>query len=311
MVIKKRLILVFSILFLIGILGQVSAVYVEDNLTIANMGHAIRVQSIETVPSQIAPGGSGVLKMRLINNAKFYLDDLIVELNLPAGITVLNDVNNVKRSRLNPLEPVDIVFNIIVSPETTEGVYDASTKFSYVSYLSALNAQYPNVGEEKTENNTFSIIVKDTPKIFEIIESTTIYKGNYLGEVSVKLVNNGVGNIKFLTIELLNSEDYDILSEEKKYIGDLDSDDFDSADFRIRVNNKENPNLLLKLTYKDALNQDYNEDIPLVLDIKTAEELGIATNGTSKTIGILIILGIIGYLVYRRFRKKKKRVIEL
>ena len=64
--------------------------------------------------------------------------------------------------------------------------------------------------------------------------------------------------------------------------------------------------MLLKTDYKDSLNADYSKEFRLPLEIRSAKELGISTNGTSTTVIIIIVLAIIGYLIYRKYRKKKK-----
>ena len=298
----KYFVFIISLLFLINL---VSAVYIEDNRTIINMDHAIRIQEINSIPTDIVPGNAANIKIIIKNSAKLYLDDVRIKLIIPEGFSFLDDVNQVKISRLESGDSKNISFNIIASQSISEGIYDASLTIDYVSYL---GTDYFNVGENKQDNYTFGLVVKGTPSIFAQIEKSEIYKGNDLGAVTIKLINNGIGNAKFLTLELLDSENYEIISSSNNYIGDLDSDDFESVDFRIKLNKEKNTDLLLKIDYKDSLNEDYSEEFKLPLEIRSAEELGIKTNGTSTAIIVLIILAIIGYFIYRKYRKKKKIV---
>ncbi|MDD5192052.1 MAG: hypothetical protein PHH54_05780 [Candidatus Nanoarchaeia archaeon] len=296
----NKFILSLIILFAIS---QVCALNTDENQTIANMGHAIRIESIKTTPENLVPGNLAILDITIKNNAKLPLDDLRAKLELPSGFSFLNDANQVKISRLESGESKNISYNIIASQTTSEGIYDASLILNYVSYL-GLN--YANVGEDKEDNYTFGLIVKGIPNIIAQIEKSEIYKGNDIGTVTVKFVNNGVGNVKFLTVELLNSENYEIISSNIDYIGDLDSDDFESVDFRIKIKKEETTDLLLKMDYKDSLNEDYSKEFKLPLEIRSAKELGITTNGTSTTIVIVLIIAVAGYFIYRKFRKKKK-----
>lgn len=267
------------------------------------MDHAIRIQEINSTPENIAPGESANIRIKIKNSANLYLDDVRIKLELPSQFKFLNDVNQVKISRLESGEVKDVGFNIISLPSSSEGIYEASLIIDYVSFLSK---DHFNVGENKQDNYTFGLIVKAIPDIFAQIDSSEIYKGNDVGSITIRFVNRGVGDAKFLTVELLESKDYDIISADKEYVGDLDSDDFESVDFRIKLNKEKGVNLLLKTDYKDSLNKDYSQEVKLPFEVRDAKELGIKTNGTSTTIVIILIIAIAGYFIYKRYKKKKK-----
>ncbi len=292
-----------SVIFIIFFISLVSAAYIEDNRTISNMDHAIRIREISSVPNYIIPGGNAIIKIGIKNSAKLHLDDVRIKMVLPGEFSFLDDVNQVKISRLESEGSKNISFNIISSPGISEGIYDASLIVDYVSYF---GVNFDNVGEDKQDNYTFGLVVKGTPDIFAQIEKSEIYRGNDVGVVTIKFVNNGVGNAKFLTTELLESENYEIISSNKDYIGDLDSDDFESVDFRIKLKRERTTDLSLKITYRDSLNEDYSKEFKLPLEVRNAKELGIKTNGTSTVIIIIIVIAIICYLVYRKYKKKKK-----
>jgi len=55
------------------------------------------------------------------------------------------------------------------------------------------------------------------------------------GTVSIKFVNKGATDARFLNIILKKSDDYETISSDNVYIGDLDSDDYETADFKINV----------------------------------------------------------------------------
>lgn len=301
---KKEILTGFILIgFLLISISNISAVYIEDNLTVNNMNHAIRVQKISSVPSYIIPGGSAVINIKIKNSARIHLDDLRIKLDLPEDLSFLNDVDQIRISRLESEESKDISFNIIASQDIAEGVYKASLIMEYVSYF---GMNFENVGEYKQDNYTLGLIVKGTPNILTQIEKSEIYRGNDIGVVTIKFINNGIGNAKFLTAELLDSENYDALSSRINYVGDLDSDDFESIGFRIKLRKEKTTDLLLKINYKDSLNEDYSNDFKLPLEIRDAKDLGIKTNGTTKVTIVIIIVAVIGYLIYKKYRKKKK-----
>lgn len=295
--------LFIPVIFVMLFISLVSAVYIEDNRTINNMDHAIRIQEINTIPREMIPGNSAVIGIKIKNSAKLHLDDVRIKLVLPGGFGFLDDVNQIKISRLESEDSKNVFFNVISSPSIGEGIYDASLIVNYVSYL---GTNYANVGEDKQDNYTFGLVVKGIPNILAQIEKSEIYRGNDIGVVTIKFINNGVGNVKFLTAELLDSKNYDIVSSKINYVGDLDSDDFESIDFRIKLKKEKTTDLLLKIDYKDSLNEEYSKEFKLPLEIRNAKELGIKTNGTSTAIIIIIVIAIIAYFVYKKYKKKKK-----
>jgi len=105
----------------------------------------------------------------------------------------------------------------------------------------------------------------------------------------------------------LDSSDYKILSSNKEYIGDLDSDDFQSVDFKIKINPKKMVSLKFKISYMDALNKEYSEELEAQLKILSAAEIGKAKNNTSTIVIFLVIVIIAGYYFYKRYQRKRKK----
>jgi hypothetical protein len=189
-----------------------------------------------------------------------------------------------------------VLFKLVIKPTTAEGIYNLPITVDYINYA----------GEERQENETIGIIVSTKPLPLVEIKSTDIYKGNELGKVTINIINNGVANIKFLTLELLPSEDYEIISPDLSYIGSLDSDDSSAVDFRIKIKDDSKAvNLPLLLTYKDAINRDYTIQKNVTLQMQTAKDLGIQKSNTGMVWLVIIILAIGAYIFYRRYKAKK------
>lgn len=281
-------------LFLVGQISAVTpTISYEHRL---DFGHVLVIRNISTSPETLIPGEPSILKMIVENIGNQFVNDIVITFNSTNEIYLINDISNRKISRLDAGEFKEINFDIIVLPNTAEGVYKPKIIADYVNHI----------GEERQDLGEIGLMVKATPAIFAKLDSTEIYKGNDIGIVTIKFVNNGLGDAKFLTAELLESKDYEIISSNAEYIGDLGSDDFESVDFRIKLNNEKNVNLLLRIDYKDSLNKDFSKDFKLPFKIRTAKELGIKTNGTSTTIIIIVIIAIVSYFVYKKYKKKKK-----
>jgi hypothetical protein len=276
-----------------GVLAVMATGEYEQRL---EFGHVMVIKNISTSPETLVPGESSVLKMVIENTAKGFVNDIVVTFNSTDEIALINDFSRRKIARLESGESKEITFNIVVLPNIDEGVYKPGIIMDYVN----------RVGEERTDVGEIGLAVKAAPKIFAVIDSSEIHSKNKIGEITITFVNNNVADIKFLTVELLESEDYKVINSNKEYVGDLDSDDFESVDFRLSIKSKEDKIILpLKIAYTDALNNKKLENIETVLIIYSAKELGLKTNGTRTAIILtLILLGVLIY-VFRRYKKKK------
>ncbi|MGV8151790.1 MAG: COG1361 S-layer family protein [Candidatus Nanoarchaeia archaeon] len=296
---KKRALNSFFGIFIIAImsLGLVSSLVenVERDQRL-EFGNVMRVLSIKTIPENLVPGKNAKLRLNVMNNDDSKIYNLRIIFELPAGVVIVNGLKDIKLASLKAGESKQIEVEIMASPEIAEGVYSANIVMEY----------YNSDGTERQDNDSFGIIVKSIPNIFAKVQESELYEGKDIGEVTIKFINNDIGNVKFLTVELENSDDFDIVSGNKEYIGDLDSDDFDSITFKIKKTaDKEAVILPLLISYKDSTNEDYLQKIELEMRIPTKDDLGIQTNYTFVFFLILIIIGIIIFIVHRIIKKKK------
>jgi hypothetical protein len=299
---KRFLFMIFLIALLTA--GVMAADYSEDlYLTRKHrleFGHILEIKTIGTDPTTIVPGKPAALNIKIENTGTRFVNDVRIELILPDEIGFLEDVSKRKISRLDAEEENEIRFALVCPSTTHEGIYDAYLIVDYVNHI----------GDERQDTYNLSLIVKyeDDPKMFALVEETEIYQSNLMGEVTVKFVNNDVSDIKFLTVELKDTEDYEILSPYKQYIGDLDSDDFESIDFKLRVSKESGEVVLpLKMGYKDVKNNYFEEEKNVILKLRTAEDLGVTNNHTLKYSIVAIAILLVFYYFYRRYRKKRFR----
>ncbi len=304
---KNKILGLIVLSFVVLLVGQVNGLYIEESQTIS-LGHFMRVKDISMAPENIGPGDYGIINFNIKNNGNGVAEDVRVKLILPSEFKFYNDVDTVKISRLNSLEEKDVGFRIIALPSASEGVYSANLTIDYTSYF-AVN--FANVGNEYQDNFVLGMVIKSEPNIFVEVDDSKIYKENKIGEISFKFVNHEIADVKFLTVELEESEDYEIISKPKEYIGDLDSDDYESVDFRLKVKkSKGEISFPLKIDYKDFMNDDYSDKIIATMTLRSAKELGIEKSNTTMYLVVIVVLGVIGGFVYKRYKgyKRKKKL---
>lgn len=293
----KSLYLVFFMFMILSL----SFVYADNTLTIDNQNrlefnHILYITNLTTSPENIAPGQNFSLSFVLTNKGSQFARDIVTQLTLPSEITTFKDTSSSKIIQLNPDEFVKLNFNLIARPDTAEGIYNLPIAITYVNY----------VGEERFENETLGISIGSIPNPLMSIKTSDIYQGNDIGKITLNVINGNLANMKFVTVTLLNSNDFTIIGPNLAYIGDLNSDDTQSVDFRIKVKDDlTSANVPVILSYKDALNHDYVLQENLTLNISTAKELGIAKSNYGWIFAIVIVLGIVGYYYYQKKKKEQ------
>ena len=129
--------------------------------------------------------------------------------------------------------------------------------------------------------------------------------------IVIKIVNRGLTNIKLMTAKLTETENIEILSKPEIYVGNIDSDDYETVEFNINVKSYEKTvELPVELKYMDSTNKEHQQKKSL--DLKTFSK-GKAATIVSKIIGIIINLAILVGIVlgirwfYKRRKRNKKR----
>ncbi len=298
---------------------EVKVRYKTDNFDSWNTleGLSIKVQSKDailsvekytTTPEVIAPGSKAKLTIGFRNQASSILKDVKITLDLgksgdeetpfsPVGSTNEKVVPFIDAQGYVPLE-----FNLIADPDAKSKVYKVPLK---MQYSDVINKNY-------SKTLTIAVIVGVEPDISVYIDSTKVYTAGSTGEVTVKIVNKGLTDVKLLNVNLDKSDDFRVLSPYEAYLGNIDSDDYETADFKLSIDEASKGKVILPLTieYKDANNADYQKKVNLELPIYTSSEakrLGLVEgNGTLKwvVIAVVIVAGLFGY---RKWRKKNRK----
>jgi LPXTG-motif cell wall-anchored protein len=200
-----------------------------------------------------------------------------------------------------------VEYELIVDEDAIEGMY-------------AFDVQQcsDNTCSDVVRNVEIQISVKTggSPRIKVGLEDTETFWGGKKGEVTLNIVNRGRLDIKFLTLTLLPSEDYEILSPTEIYVGELESDDFETTDFTIFVDealaNKDTIyiDLPVKIDYTDSNNHDYSSQAQVKLKIYSQEDLkryGLMTDTNGSTTYLVASIVILGAGAWYWLKKKKKQ----
>jgi len=275
----------------------------------------LSVISVETDPHPISPGKEFDLSIKLRNVADSPLEYIITKLDLlredrtAATVTYtefpfspLGSSNEKTIKMLASGRETEVKFKLVTDPDAESNVYKIPVIINYKD----------NYGMNYSRDHIITIVIADKPDISVLIDSSTVHEAGKKGEVLIKFVNKGFSNIKFLNLKLKPNHKYELLSSDEVYVGNIDSDDYETAEFEVFVSPDATEYIYfpIHMEYKDDYNRDYSKDYNLKVKLYTKEEaLKLGLQKKSNTAGILIVIVIVvaGVFGYRRYRKKKKK----
>lgn len=271
-------------------------------LLLASLTSSVTIRDVAITNNEIQPGEKTEIDLALKNSLNDKAEDVSIILdlaNLP--FAPYESSNMFSFDEIDEDDTKHVGFNIIAFSDATAGTYKIPAKISYT-----LN------NERKETSGIISLIVYASPKL-DILAEDSLVRGR-TGNLRIKIINSGLGDAKFFNLKIENARGIKIIGETSAYIGNLESDDFDTAEFKVEISDNVGIiSLPLELTYLDSRNKQITEEKTLNLKAYTEDEairLGIIEKSRVGLYAFLIILLVVLYLVYRYLRKRRKRKSE-
>jgi len=270
-------------------------------LVVSSIVSAVNIENVNSV--EIEPGKTSVISISIKNDHGFDVEDVSIILDLSEELPIAPYYTSAEVfiGKLDEGDEESVSFDIIASANAAVGLYKIPV---LISYSDEENESY-------TKTDFISVLIKSVPKLDLSLDDPNYVVGSK-ATLSVKLVNFGLSDIKFLKVKILNSQFYNVISPREIYVGDLDSDDFDNIDFDINFDYPlpTKVNLPINVEYYDSNNNYYNERIDLEIPIYSKEQamdLGLMErpNFSWIVITIIVVALFIGYKI-RKKRKKRK-----
>lgn len=253
----------------------------------------IAIKSFDTNLDKVLPGNQIQLRLNLENVGDDDIKNILVKLDLSqVPFAPLKSSSEQVIDEINEDDETTIYFNLIALPNAESQIYKIPVKISY---------------DDIEKDSLISIEVSAQARLDLLLEEAEVVKVNDQGKVTVKFVNNGLTQIRFLKVTLQESPAYATLSSNELYIGEVDVDDFETEEFTI-IPRIKNPQLAFNLEYRDANNNNFMETKFIQLNVYTLEEakqLGLVKSNFTGLWIIIIIVVILVIFIYRRIRRKK------
>lgn len=253
-------------------------------------------------PDMIAPGTSAFVKIILQNMADSQLRNIKAKLDFSDDELPFGPVNSLGEKsifKLNPLERKTMSFEIQAKSDAESNLYKIPLTLSYQD----------TIGTNYEKTGYVSIMIGAKPELVMFIEEQELILQKTKGKIVVQLVNKGLVPVKFVTLKLNPSDSYDILSPDELYLGDIDSDDFETADFLLYSTDESRElKLVFTLEYSDTNNNKFSEQPSKTIRLYTSSEakkFGFVESSSWRILGGLLLI-VIMFILYRRFKRKKK-----
>jgi len=260
----------------------------------------LNIKGVKTEPSLISPGEDAVLLLSLENLADSAMKDILVRLDLSSvSIAPSGEIAEKKLRMLESSGIADLIFSIKALPDAEGGIYKIPFTLSYTN----------NLGDFYNQTGIIGIQVASKPELIFSADSTTISKSDRIGEVSIKITNAGLTDLKFVRVEILPSKNFKLLSNDVFYIGDIDSDDFGTASFKLSVKTSKNFEIPLNILFRDAINNEYAQNVSVTFNMLSAKEMG-QKSSTGILITILISIVVLLAIFVKRFRDRIKGLVQ-
>jgi len=288
--------------------------YTDFTIDVRTADAVLAINEIEASEERMEPGDEVDITFKLENLADSVLKDIRLKLELyhtlGSGTTAVNTElpfapsgsgNEKTFERIDPGKTADVGFKLFIDADAESKVYKVPYTLTYMDEVGTNFSRAGYVGLKVDAELDVSISLDDT----------NILSGGDKGTIDVKFVNKGFSDIKFVNIILTETQDYEILTNEEVYLGNIDSDDFDSAEFDLLM--KESAEgvvkLPIKVEYRSSNGEMYSDEIFLELKLFSGEELKERSgkNGNAWVGIIIVIVIVIAGIVIWRWRKRRRR----
>lgn len=268
----------------------------ESPIKLETQNAGLVVEDYSVTPVQVVPGQTATVELKLRNTGSIGLKNIDIGIELAdEKFSTIESGTKKRINRIGAGETATATFKLASDTSTEVRLYSIPVSFAYQDER---NKKY-------TDTAKISLAVNAQPELSLTIDATKFESKKKAGTVTIKIVNKGIANLKYLTLKLLQSNDYEILSPSTEtYIGNLDSDDFETTNFAIKPMVDE-PKLNMELEFKDPYNEDFKQKKQLPVKIITEKELGKGNSYT--TIIIILLAAASGIIYYLKFYHHKKR----
>jgi hypothetical protein len=258
----------------------------------------LQLEQVTYTPNIIEPGNTVTLSIDLKNDGDGSAKDVKVSLNQTAKIFIVKGSPETFIDEITSKNAATISFVLTIDPSISIGTYSIPISLSY---------------SDETKTSSYSstkyIGLTITGKynfVFALDSQDVIVPGK-TGTITVKAANAGTQDAQFSTLTVIGSDYFESITPSVAYIGKISSDDYDTEKFTVKASDSAKPGnypIQFQLEYKDSYGKSYNETFETNVRISSKEELPKASFSPFLILGLVLIIALVVFLVFKIIRKK-------
>lgn len=265
--------------------------------------NVLAVEDVE-FPEKAAPGSSNSMQLTLTNLADSQLKNIQVGLDLSGNLPMATSESSRKNIvSVAPDESRTVNYTLNIDESAENSVYKLPVNIDFEN----------EAGTEFNQATTTGVNVGGRPELEAALNTDATLTDGSTEEVTFRLVNRGHGSADFVSMQLEETDNVQVIGSDEVYIGSMDSDDYQTASFRINVDAEtesvtvDTLDMPIALEYTDSEGEQ-SETQTVQTELYTQQELqqyGLASSGSTVPIVVVVLLAVGGGLYYWRRRKKE------
>jgi len=144
--------------------------------------------------------------------------------------------------------------------------------------------------------------------LFVYLDSQDKLTEDAVGEITIGIANRGLARAKHVVLTIADGDRFELIDTDTRYIGDIESDDYDTVDFRILPESSDCRNVTVDVSYADDYGNTYNMTTELPIKVQPSKGKWVLfLQNVGKYAWIIVVLSVpLAYV----FRKRIKRIIS-
>jgi len=172
----------------------------------------------------------------------------------------------------------------------------------------AIHYENETHGAAPVQEYSVLVPVSSGNTLFIYLDSQDELVESAVGDITIGIANRGLARAKHVVLTIADGDQFKLIDTDTRYIGDIESDDYDTVDFKILPESSDCRNVTVDVSYADDYGNTYSVATELPIKVYTSGEMkAIAPAGGGYT--EIIIVALVLLLVYV-FRKRIKRIIS-
>jgi len=266
------------------------------DLSVRTDDRSLIVSSLE-FPERVEPGSTGYMTLSLQNLANSQFRNIDVSLDVSDIPVAPRETSRKRVTSIEGGDSRDVRFRLDVDGDAENQLYKLPIQINYQN----------QAGQELSVTETTGINVGGFPNIDVAVDESDIRTSGTRGTVTFRVLNKGEGQARFVGIQLEESENYEIISEDSIYLGSMIADDYQTAEFDLYVEGDvENLEMPVKVEYRDG-DGDQTLDFNVTRELYTSSELskyGMSQSSNILVPAVLLVVVGLGIIYYWRRRKE-------